>query len=42
VDKKENAETYNSVKYSEALKAMEEMIEGTLQVETCEVSNSKW
>jgi len=41
-DKKENAETYNSVKYPEALKATEEVIEGTPQVETCEVSNSKW
>ena len=41
-DQKENAETYNRVKYPEALKAMVEVIEGTPQVETYEVSNSTW
>jgi hypothetical protein len=41
-DKKENAETYNSVKYPEVLKDMADVIEGTPQVETYEVSNSTW
>jgi hypothetical protein len=41
-DKKENAETYNREKYPEVLKTMAEVIEGTPQVETYEVSNSTW
>ena len=41
-DQKENAETYNRVKYPEVLQAMAEVIEGTPQVETYEVSNSMW
>jgi len=41
-DKKENAETYNHEKYPEVLKTMAEVIEGTPQVETYEVSNSTW
>jgi hypothetical protein len=41
-DNKENAETYNSVKYPEVLKDMTDVIEGTPHVETYEVSNSTW
>jgi heme-degrading monooxygenase HmoA len=41
-DKKESADAYNSAKYPEVLKDMEEVIEGTPQVETYEVSNSTW
>jgi hypothetical protein len=41
-DKKENAEAYNSAKYAEVLKDMADVIEGTPQVETYEVSNSTW
>ena len=41
-DQKENAETYNSTKYPEVLKAMVDVIEGTPKVETYEVSNSTW
>ena len=41
-DNKEDAETYNRVKYQEVLKDMADVIEGTPQVETCEVSNSTW
>ena len=41
-DKKENAEAYSSTKYPEVLKDMAEVIEGTPQVETYEVSNSTW
>jgi hypothetical protein len=41
-DQKENAETYNRVKYPEVLKVMAEVIEGSPQVETYEVSNSTW
>jgi hypothetical protein len=41
-DKKENAEAYNSAKYAEVLKDMADVIEGTPQVETNEVSNSTW
>jgi heme-degrading monooxygenase HmoA len=41
-DNKENAETYNRVKYQEVLKDMADVIEGTPQVETYEVSNSTW
>jgi hypothetical protein len=41
-DKKESADAYNSAKYTEVLKDMEEVIEGTPQVETYEVSNSTW
>jgi heme-degrading monooxygenase HmoA len=41
-DNKENAETYNSAKYPEVLKDMAEVIEGTPQVETYDVSNSTW
>jgi hypothetical protein len=41
-DQKENAETYNHAKYPEVLKAMAEVIEGSPQVETYEVSNSTW
>lgn len=41
-DRKENAETYNSTKYPEVLKAMVDVIEGTPKVETYEVSNSTW
>jgi hypothetical protein len=41
-DNKENAETYNRMKYQEVLKDMADVIEGTPQVETYEVSNSTW
>jgi hypothetical protein len=41
-DKKENADAYNREKYPEVLKTMAEVIEGTPQVETYEVSNSTW
>jgi hypothetical protein len=41
-DNKENAETYNSVKYQDVLKDMSDVIEGTPRVETYEVSNSTW
>jgi heme-degrading monooxygenase HmoA len=41
-DKKESADAYNSAKYPEVLKDMAEVIEGTPQVETYEVSNSTW
>jgi hypothetical protein len=41
-DNKENADTYNSVKYAEVLKDMTDVIEGTPHVETYEVSNSTW
>jgi len=39
-DEKENAEAYNRATYPELLKAMGRVVEGTPQVETCEVSNS--
>jgi hypothetical protein len=41
-DNKENAEAYKSAKYPEVLKHMAEVIEGTPEVETYEVSNSTW
>lgn len=41
-DRKEDAESYNRAKYPEVLKSMAEVIEGTPQVETYEVSNSTW
>ena len=41
-DHKEDAETYNRVKYQEVLKDMADVIEGTPQLETYEVSNSTW
>lgn len=41
-DNKEDAETYNSVKYPEVLRDMTDVIEGTPRVETFEVSNSTW
>ncbi|MGH7773509.1 MAG: hypothetical protein ACREQA_14890 [Candidatus Binatia bacterium] len=39
-DKKDNAETYNREKYSEVLKALSKVVEGTPRVETFEVANS--
>jgi hypothetical protein len=39
-DQKENAETYSRGAYAEVLKALARVVEGTPQVETCEVSNS--
>ena len=41
-DNKEDADTYNSVKYAEVLKDMTDVIDGTPHVETYEVSNSTW
>ena len=41
-DNKENAEAYNKAKYPEVLRSMSEVIEGTPQVETFDVSNSTW
>ena len=41
-DRKEDAETYDREKYPEVLKTMGEVIEGTPEVETFEVSNSTW
>jgi heme-degrading monooxygenase HmoA len=37
---KENAEAYNSAGYPEVLKALGKIVEGTPQMQTCEVSNS--
>jgi hypothetical protein len=39
-DLKENAETYASGAYPRVLKALEQVVEGTPQVQTYEVSNS--
>jgi hypothetical protein len=39
-DLKENAETYDRVAYAGVLKALEQVVEGTPQVQTYEVSNS--
>ena len=39
-DQKEDAETYNRGAYPEVLKTLARLVEGTPQVETCEVSNS--
>ena len=39
-DQKENAEAYNRGAYPEVLKALAKVVEGTPQVETCQVSNS--
>ena len=39
-DQKENAETYNRGTYSEVLKALATVVEGTPQVHTYDVSNS--
>lgn len=39
-DKKDNAEAYNREKYSEVLKALSKVVEGTPRVETFEVANS--
>jgi len=41
-DQKENAEAYNRATYSQVLKTLEGVVEGTPQVETYEVSNSTW
>jgi quinol monooxygenase YgiN len=39
-DQKENAETYARAAYPGVLKALEQVLEGTVQVQTYEVSNS--
>lgn len=39
-DLQENAEAYNRTTYPQVLKALARVVEGTPQVETCEVSNS--
>ena len=41
-EQKENAEAYHREAYSEALKAMAKVVEGTPQVQNSEVSNSTW
>lgn len=41
-DQKENAEIYNRGTYPQVLKALDQVIEGTPQVKTYEVSNSTW
>jgi len=41
-DRKENAEVYNRGTYSQVLKALDQIVEGTPQVKTYEVSNSTW
>ena len=39
-DLQENAEAYNRGAYTEVMKTLAKVVEGTPQVETCEVSNS--
>jgi hypothetical protein len=39
-DQKENAEVYNRETYAQVLKALEQVVEGTPQIVTYEVSNS--
>jgi quinol monooxygenase YgiN len=39
-DQKENAETYARAAYPGVLKALEQVLEGTVQVQTYQVSNS--
>ncbi|HXM18427.1 MAG TPA: hypothetical protein VN934_06405 [Candidatus Tumulicola sp.] len=39
-DRKESAETYNSVTYPEVLKSLSTVLEGSPQVKTYEVANS--
>jgi heme-degrading monooxygenase HmoA len=41
-EQKENAEAYSRGAYPDVLKAMAEVIEGTPQVQTSQVSNSTW
>ncbi len=41
-EQKENAEAYSRGAYPEVLKAMANVVEGTPQVQTSEVSNSTW
>ena len=41
-EQKENAEAYSRGAYPEVLKAMANVLEGTPQVQTSEVSNSTW
>lgn len=41
-DQKENAEAYNRGTYPEVVKALAQVVEGTPQVQTSEVSNSTW
>jgi hypothetical protein len=41
-DHRENAEAYKGATYPQVLKALDQVIEGTPQVKTYEVSNSTW
>lgn len=41
-DRKESAEVYNSGAYTQVLKALDQMVEGTPRLRTFEVSNSTW
>ena len=41
-EQKENAEAYGRGTYSDVLKAMAKVVEGSPQVQTSEVSNSTW
>ncbi|HZD12861.1 MAG TPA: hypothetical protein VE177_05010 [Candidatus Binatus sp.] len=41
-DQKENADAYNRDAYPEVLKALAKVLDGTPQVQTCEVANSTW
>jgi len=41
-EQEENAEAYHRGAYPEVLKAMANVVEGTPQVQTSEVSNSTW
>jgi hypothetical protein len=39
-DLQENAEAYNGGAYTEVMKTLAKLVEGTPRIETCEVSNS--
>ncbi len=39
-ERREDAETYNRGAYTEVMKSLASVVEGTPRVETCEVSNS--
>jgi hypothetical protein len=41
-DQKENADAYSRGGYQEVLKALAKVLDGTPQVQTCEVANSTW
>ena len=41
-EQKENADAYHKAAYPETLKVMANVVEGTPQIQTSEVSNSTW